>query len=259
MIGTPKKHFDADIKRAEAIVGHAKRLPHEQEAEKLLRDDILRSAWMFAVGAMDAYFCDAYISLVVRSLRAKALQPAGIDLPVFVKGIQVPVGAILAKYAVRTNWTWRMALRNKMEFDNILKLSKVQQLFNPFLRKDETLIRKVIDRWIRSPNATARVFGRSPNSYIALSSKSQRKALEDIEEKVEERFKSIIQRRHDCIHNCDRPKSRPQYVRSPGTVLNVVRDIVFLVENFNGHVDSEFSVFLDGIGCTGATKNKLGY
>ncbi|MGO8902323.1 MAG: hypothetical protein ACLQU5_28835 [Isosphaeraceae bacterium] len=44
--------------RATAIVAHADPLPAATPAEQMLRSDLLRSAWMFSVGALDAYFCD---------------------------------------------------------------------------------------------------------------------------------------------------------------------------------------------------------
>ena len=45
------------------------------DAEKLLRSDLLRSAWMFAVGALDAYFCDAYTDIIAATASSKSRQP----------------------------------------------------------------------------------------------------------------------------------------------------------------------------------------
>ena len=64
MPGTALAHFAEDIARARAIVAHAQTLPISTAAEQMLCGDLLRSAWMFAVGALDAYFCDAYTDLV---------------------------------------------------------------------------------------------------------------------------------------------------------------------------------------------------
>jgi hypothetical protein len=55
--GTAFSHFQRDIGRARAIVAHADLLPHGTPAEQLLRGDLWRSAWMFGIGALDAYFC----------------------------------------------------------------------------------------------------------------------------------------------------------------------------------------------------------
>jgi hypothetical protein len=58
MPATALQHFREDIARARAIIAHAAPLPHATHTEQLLRSDLLRSAWMFAVGALDAYFCE---------------------------------------------------------------------------------------------------------------------------------------------------------------------------------------------------------
>jgi hypothetical protein len=71
---TAFSHFQQDIGRARAIVACADTLPQGTAAEQLLRGDLLRSAWMFGVGALDAYFCDAYtlsISIAIRIDKAK--------------------------------------------------------------------------------------------------------------------------------------------------------------------------------------------
>jgi hypothetical protein len=76
---TPKRHFDEDIARATSIVAHASPLPSTTLAGQLLRDDLLRSAWMFGVGAMDAYFSDAYVHMLTTALRAKNGHTMGAD------------------------------------------------------------------------------------------------------------------------------------------------------------------------------------
>ena len=45
-------HFREDVARAYAIVAHAHPLPAGAATEQMLRSDLLRSAWMFAVGAL---------------------------------------------------------------------------------------------------------------------------------------------------------------------------------------------------------------
>jgi len=68
MPGTALAHFNDDIGRARAIVAHADPLPQTTDAERVLRSDLFRSAWMFAVGALDAYFCDAYTDVVAATI-----------------------------------------------------------------------------------------------------------------------------------------------------------------------------------------------
>jgi hypothetical protein len=53
---TAFQHFQDDVARARAIIAHADPLPQGTALEQRLRSDLLRSAWMFAVGALDATF-----------------------------------------------------------------------------------------------------------------------------------------------------------------------------------------------------------
>jgi len=99
---TALQHFQEDIERAKAIIAHAAPLPHTNDAERLLRDDLLRSAWMFAVGALDAY-----TDIVAATASSKSRQP-GITLPRWVYDNKFPLRAILEVYD-NPNWRWRMA------------------------------------------------------------------------------------------------------------------------------------------------------
>src|SRR5579863_6711986 len=95
---TAHQHFTEDIARARAIVAHAEPLRHATAAQRTLRSDLHRSAWMFAVGALDAYFCDAYTDIVAATASSKSRQP-GITLPEWVYEIRFPLRAILEDYA----------------------------------------------------------------------------------------------------------------------------------------------------------------
>ncbi len=258
---TPKRHFDEDIARAKAIAVHAKTLLSTTPFEELLRDDLLRSAWMFAVGAMDAYFCDAYAHFLATTLQAKSLQPT-VVLPAFINKIKIPIGSILSPYANRPNWRWRMAAKAMMERDNVLDLEKVTKLFNPFFPdgQNKKLFAEVLDVWIQLPGATAHLFGITGTVFAAvLNGHAKDQARKDAAKYFTKRISSIIQRRHDCIHNCDRPKTSPQPVGSAGSVQNVIRDVRFTVERCDAHFDSEYAAFLTRIGCTSVTRNQLGY
>ena len=80
---------------------------------------------MFAVGALDAYFCDAYTDVVAATLASKSRQPT-IVLPEFFGEIKLPIRAILEEYT-HANWRWRMAARKMMERENVLSSNKVQE------------------------------------------------------------------------------------------------------------------------------------
>ena len=116
MPSTALNHFNQDVARARAIVAHADPLPRTNLTEQMFRSDLLRSAWMFAVGAMDAYFCDAYTDIVAATIIAKSRHPA-VNLPDFFYDIRLPVRAILEPYPSNENWRWRMAARKMMERD----------------------------------------------------------------------------------------------------------------------------------------------
>jgi hypothetical protein len=106
-------HFREDVGRARAIVAHADSLPTGSADEQTLRSDLLRSAWMFAVGALDAYFCDAYTDLVAATIISKSRHDL-ITLPDFFYNIRFPVRATLETPAVNVNWRWRMAARKQL-------------------------------------------------------------------------------------------------------------------------------------------------
>ena len=257
MPATALQHFTEDIARARAILTHADPLPHATPAEKLLRSDLLRSAWMFAVGALDAYFCDAYTDIIAATASSKSRQPA-ITLPEWVYEVKFPLRAILEEYD-NENWRWRMAARKMMERENVISLAAVQTLFNKFFRKGHKLFRDRLDAWMSRPDAKTRLFGVAPADYLAKTDPDKHAAREAAIDQFEERFRTIFQRRHDCIHNCDRPRMSPQPLERGGTVLKVIQDIEFLVNRCDEHITAEFREFLRGVGCTPATIAQAGY
>ncbi len=257
MPATALQHFQEDIARARAIVAHAEPLPRTNSAEQLLRSDLLRSAWMFAVGALDAYYCDAYTDVVAATASSMSRQP-GITLPDWVYDIRFPIRAVLEKYD-NTNWRWRMAARKMMERENVISLSAIQTLFNKFFRKGHRFFRDLLDAWISRPGAKIRLFGVSRVDYLAMTDADKNKARENANDQLEDRFRAIFQRRHDCIHNCDRPRVSPQPLDKGGTVLKVIQDVDYLVHRSDEHITAEFRQFLDGVGCTATTIAQAGY
>jgi hypothetical protein len=257
MPATALQHFREDIARARAILAHADPLPRTTAGEQLLRSDLLRSAWMFAVGALDAYFCDAYTDIVAATANSKSRQPA-INLPEWVYDIKLPLRAVLEEYD-NTNWRWRMAARKMMERENVINLAAVQTLFNKFFRRGHRFFRDFLDAWISRPDSKIRLFGVSRVDYTAMNDADKHQAREEAIDRMEDRFRAIFQRRHDCIHNCDRPKMSPQPLDKGGTVLKVIQDVEFLVTRCDEHIASEFRQFLVGAGCSAATIAQAGY
>lgn len=257
MPATALQHFREDMDRARAIVAHADPLPGRTDAEKALRSDLLRSGWMFAVAALDAYFCDAYTDLIAATAISKSRQPT-ILLPDWVGDIKFPLRAILEKYDYE-NWRWRMAARKLIERENVISLAAIQTLFNKFFRKGHRLFRDQLDFWMARSDARIRLFGVSPADYATKTPQDQQLARDAAIDQFEERFRDIFQRRHDCIHNCDRPRMSPQPLEKGGTVLKVIQDIEFLVNRCDEHINSEFRQFLIGIGCSAATVSQVKY
>jgi hypothetical protein len=210
---------------------------------------------MFAVGALDAYFCDAYSDLIAATVSSKSRQPT-IALPEFFYEIRFPIRAILEEYA-NPNWRWRMAARKLMERENVLSLTTIQSLFNKFFREDRRFFHGLLDDWITHPDAKYRVFGITPGAYRLLTSGNKDKARKRAMDQIKERFGVVFHRRHDCIHNCDRPRMSPQPLKG-GTVLRVIQDVEFLVFRCNEHIDAEFRQFLIGIGCSATTVSQAG-
>jgi hypothetical protein len=257
MPATALHHFDEDIARSRAILAHADRQPSTTADEQMLRSDLLRSAWMFAVGAMDAYFCDAYTDIVAATASSKSRQPA-ITLPEWAYDIKIPIRAVLEEYDY-ANWRWRMAARKMMERENVISLSAIQTPFNKFFRKGHRLFRDLLDAWISRPDSRIRLFGVSRTDYQAMNDGDRHKAREVAIEQFEDRFRAIFQRRHDCIHNCDRPRRSPQPLDKGGTVLKVIQDVDYLVRRCDDHINAEFREFLAGVGCNAATVAQAGY
>ncbi len=255
---TALNHFQQDIGRARAIVAHAAPLPNATATEQLLRSDLLRSAWMFGVGALDAYFCDAYTDIVAATIIAKS-HYAPLVLPEFFHDIRFPVRAILEPYTNNLNWRWRMAARKMMEREHVLNLATIQTLFNKFFRNGQRFFRDLLPSWMIHPAARRSVFGITASRFGALPANRRGQAVADAQAYLEERFREIFQRRHDCIHNCDRPRVKPQPLTAAEVVLRVLENIEFLVCRCDEHINLEFRQFLLGTGCPAATVGQVGY
>ena len=213
---------------------------------------------MFAVGALDAYFCDAYTDLVAATIIAKSLKSA-IILPDWFCEIKFPVRAILEPYANNVNWRWRMAAREMMARENVLSLSTVQTLFNKFFRDGHRFFGDLLDAWITRPDSKKRLFGITRTAYLALDAPAKADARKRARTHLQELYGVIFQRRHDCIHNCDRPRVAPQPLKLADTVLKVIEDVEFLVSRCDDHIDFEFREFLRGIGCPATILHRVGY
>lgn len=213
---------------------------------------------MFAVGAVDAYFSDAYADIVTATALSKQRQK-NITLPDPIQDIRVPIRAVLETYDAR-DWRWRMAARELVDTKNFLSLEAIQKAFNPFLLDHDKFFGDTIEPWMQHPEATIRLFGMSAVDYSALEPAAQvEKKKTIVKPQFLERFKDIFQRRHDCIHNCDRPRLKPQPLTRASTVEKVVKDAEFLVHRCDEHIVEKFPAFLRKCGATSTTINGVGY
>lgn len=253
---TAKLHFDQDISRSRELLAHANAMPARTAPERALRDDVLRAAWMMAVGACDAYFSDAYADLLSRVLRAKELQPA-VAIPDRLSNLKVPAIAMLRR-TPRAGWRWRMVARELIEDENVLSLDKIRQLFKRFFRDgNQLLVQRTIGPWITHPSARQRLFGVTATRYRSMTTARQRAARQKALGRFEQRFEKIFQRRHDCIHNCDRPKMAIQSI-STTKVAKCIQDIELLVNRCTDAFRGELPQYLANLGFSGATRNRVG-
>lgn len=213
---------------------------------------------MFTVGALDAYFCDAYTDIVAAAVISKARHPP-LALPDFFYEIKFPVRAILEPYTNNVNWRWRMAARKMMARENVLSLATIQTLFNKFFRKKHRFFRDLLAAWVVHPDARRRVFGITAVRFGGLTPSDQNTALDDALEKMEDRFRTVFQRRHDCIHNCDRPRVQPQPLGVATIVEHVIEDVDFLVRRCDEQITQQFRQFLLDCGCPAAIIGQAGY
>jgi len=141
----------------------------------------------------------------------------------------------------------------------VLSLSTIQTLFNRFLRDGRKFFGDLLDAWILRPDSRKRLFGITRTAYNVLPPADKDGARRQARRQMQERYGEIFQRRHDCIHNCDRPKVSPQLLKLGGTVIKVIEDVEWLVQRCDEHITVEFREFLRGIGCSGATIAQAGY
>jgi hypothetical protein len=86
---------------------------------------------------MDAYLCDAFTDTLARCLKICRREKQ--SLPNGYRKLLLPIGPLMTDYAERDNWALRMAARALMEKDDLLKLSRLKELFNPALPKGHKL------------------------------------------------------------------------------------------------------------------------
>lgn len=247
---TPQKHFNEDLGRSHELLEHALTLP-----DGTVRDDVLRAAWMMAVGASDAYFSDAYADLLTRTLRASSAQP-DVAPSARLKNLKVPLMTVVkARYTDRPGWQWRMVARQLIEEETVLSVEKIRALFNQFCHEQRKLLNQnTIEPWIIHRDAKKRMFGITPAEYGLTNNKST--ARNTAMKTLEWRFEQVFQRRHDCIHNCDRPRVALQSI-TDAAALKAIQDIEFLVARCEETLQQEFPDYVKRLGFSKSVQNAV--
>jgi hypothetical protein len=225
---TARAHFDDDFGRAGDLLAEAE----ETEAEPL-RSDLARAAVAFGVGALDAYLCDLFVDSLARTM--KSCRRARQSLPSGYAKLAIPAGPLLSSYKARPNWGLRMAARAMMEKDNMLQLGRLKELLNPALPPGNKLWFDLAPRYIAIDRK--RLTGISVAEYAALGGDDKAEARRKAASHTLLRVGSIVQRRHDIVHNCDRPKSAPQPLKV-GSARNMLTDVGDLVSVLDAHIET---------------------
>lgn len=230
MPATPRSHFDDDISRAWAL--HANAVSAEP-GDGPLALDIGRVAVAFGVGALDAYLCDAFTDTLARCL--KSCRQNGHGPPSGYSKLELPIGPLMTDYAVRHNWGLRMAARALMERDNLLRLSRLKDLLNPALPERHKLWSDLAQDFVDLDRK--RLTGFRKSSYAGLTGRAKGKGPGQVSASVLERMGGIVQRRHDIVHNCDRPRTAKQRISLPKAkkMLVDVEDFAAILDN---HLDA---------------------
>jgi hypothetical protein len=210
------------------------------------------------------HFSDAYAALLACTLIAYKRQsnhrttahPS--QIPDSILETQLPASIHFKKYQTRDNWRWRMAARGLIEKQNYLNVDLICGVLNRFVRPTSKIFKGVIGDWIVHPDANQMLFSVSAPAYTHADSATKKTHRDASTAKIRTRLDSIITRRHDCIHNCDRPKVAVQAI-SAATVRLVLRDIEFFVHRCDEHLDTQFPAFLYDLGFTRTTITHLAF
>jgi hypothetical protein len=223
---TARKHFDEDIARAVALHALATR---SATSDPAVATDVARGAVAFGVGALDAYLCDAFSDTLARCL--KQCRRGKNKLPTGYRNLALPLGPLMADYASRDNWALRMAARALMERDNLLQVGRLKELFNPALPTGQKLWADLAPAYVKVDRKGLTGFRKA--EYGALTGKARSDAPKQVAAAVLKRMATIIQRRHDVVHNCDRPKTavKPLKLTTARAILRDVHDFVTVLDD----------------------------
>jgi hypothetical protein len=128
-----------------------------------------------------------------------------------------------------------MAARTLMEKDNLLQLGRLNKLFNPALPKGKKLWQDLTDDFVNLNRK--RLAGYRKAEYAALSGQGKAEGPKKVSAAVLGRMGEIVQRRHDVVHNCDRPRTAKQRL-TLGQAKAMLADVHDFVEILDQHLDA---------------------
>lgn len=222
---TPRKHLEEDLRRVEALRAQARTLERSGASADLVRD-VRLSAVALAVGAMDAYLCDLYADCLASVLQAYRAGRWTGNLPHHFAKRELPAGEVLdTSRKTRPLWAIRMAARSVVERDNLLRISRLEEMLNGVLPSGQKLWHGFIDtlaghNYKRFTKHTAKDLAR-------LSGKKLADARAEAIKTFKGRLAATIQLRHDWIHNCGRPKEAIQALTDGEAAVRILEIRLF--------------------------------
>lgn len=232
---TAYKHFDEDMDRAWDLLQQAGTLETAGRKQALHRD-LRHASLAMAVGAMDAYLCDAYVDCLTSVLKAYTSRKWKGSLPSAYAKQPLPAGIVLdTSRQNRPRWALRMAARAVMERDNMLALSRIPNQFNPILPASHKLWGGIVKDLAFC--GYRRLTGQSYAELQRLSGQRLTKASKAVIACFIKRLTETVQLRHDWAHNCGRPKSAVVDLsyRQASARINEVGSFVATLD---GHIDT---------------------
>jgi hypothetical protein len=128
-----------------------------------------------------------------------------------------------------------MATRALMERDNLLRLSRLKELLNPALPQGRKLWPDLAQEFVDLNRK--RLAGYRKAEYNALMGEAKSKGPKNVTNNVMTRMGDIVQRRHDIVHNCDRPKTAKQRL-TLGQAKAMLADVHDFVTVLDQHLDA---------------------
>jgi len=122
-----------------------------------------------------------------------------------------------------------------MEKDNMLRVERISML-NPALPEGSRFWKRDVADAFRLTVPPKRMAGFNRLEYRRMTNQERADALKYLGGNVKARMKALVQRRHEIVHNCDRPKSRPVPLKS-SEVERALQDIQRFVRFVDDHLD----------------------